>query len=675
MCAAYDFLRELYPEGLPPYHLLIWTVEGEKKISHWFPTIESAASFASTTAADAVYFGVGLARMDLGPHRRCRSQEVAAVPGVVCDIDVYCARVHEKPGLPPSIDEALRILPERFQPTLVWDTGHGIQAVWLCKERWDLDSQDERDRAAALSQRWHTYLAGEAKRLGYTIDAVHDLARVLRLPGSTNNKVPGDPRPVHVIRNTGQRYNPSDLESVLDTFGVPEIEIKSTDERGHVEYGDLRLDPRVQLPPETQEKLELLLKNISEFARVWNREKRMPKDKSWSGYAQSIANTLAYVDAMAADEPADARSSPPMCFSDQEIIDILTKHRREHGDPGKQNPKPLAWYVKYTIPKARKWATEQRERDRTREEQEAKKKQAAEQEATEHRNVVAIQTGDQDAARGFLDEVLNLPVQRIVQVGMDTDPAYKIVLKCGSGERVIEIPSLAAMNSFVALDRYVWRYTGAPLPPNAKKRWREVRTAFGKLIEVEDTGVGTVELMITDLGEYFATASDSLFEKYPVDEFPNGPLPSGGSFTGWHGCLVRATSDAEYRVALSLMALRQRDRHSVPGVYFVESNGEASLEGRGSDAGATARVVFRGPHFFDWLRKYKERKFEIDEMNHRLVDAGFRYTDTGIEAGVRLRRVWRGPLADAAVDEHQFLRPDDLADLEAKEREMRRMVQ
>ncbi len=647
---AFEFLRALYPEGVAPHHLLMWSMAGKEKRSHWFASIETAVEFASTTTADAVYFGLGLSPRDFGPYARCKADEIAMIPGLACDLDVYCPGVHEKDGLPPNLGEALRILPERFPPSIVWSTGHGLQAAWLFKERQDLTSQDERDRTAALSQRWHAYLAGEAKRVGYTIDAVHDLSRVLRLPGSMNNKVPDDPQPVQVIQHSDQRYDPSDLENILDTFGVPEIEVKSRDDRGRLELGDLRVTPRVELSPDVKQKLDTLLVNDSDFARAWRREKRM-KDNSWSGHAMSITNVLAYVN-----------------FSDQDIIHILSVHRREHGDPGKQQPKPLSWFT-VTIGKARKLASEQQERDRKRERREAQQKEAETHEAQERVLIAEGCTGEPEAQK-VLRDLLELDVRRLVQIGNDVEPGYRLELADG---RVVTIPSLAAMTSFAAFNRYIWRYLRTALPGKAKKQWRAVSIALAKLIVVEDTGLGRIELMLADLGEYFATANHSIFEHYPVEDFPNGPPFEGGRYTGWRGWLVRAESKAEYLIALAFVARPRRDVSSIPGVYYLPSDEEQVATGT-EDAGA-GRVIFSGPHLYDWLRQHKDRKFEIDELNRRLVDAGFRFRDTALECGVRLRRVWRGALSDATVDDHQFARMDELVRQEGKAQMRRSVVQ
>lgn len=634
--AAFGFLRTLYPEGIAPHRLLVWTMTGGTKRSHWFQNIEAAVEFVTDCDADAVYFGVGLAPKDFGPHARCKADEVAALPGLVCDFDIFGV-VHNKAGLPPTIEEALRIFPAQFPPSIVWETGHGIQGAWLFKELWGLTSQDECARAAALSQRWHNYLAGEAKRLGYAIDAVHDLSRVLRLPGSRNRKIADDPRLVQVIRESGERYDPTDLENILDTFGVPEIEVKNADEQGRVEYGQLNVSPRVELGPELEGKLKALLVNDPDFGKAWNREKRMPRDNSWSGYAQSITNMLAVVG-----------------FSDQEIIDILSVHRREQGDSGKQTPKPLSWFA-VTIGKARTWAKEHQDRDSRRREREARQREAEQRESIERVLIAEVCTGEPEAQR-VLKDLLDLDVRRLVQIGNDIEPGYRLELVDG---RIATIPSLAAMTSFAAFNRYIWRYLRTALPANAKRQWRAVSIALAKLIVVEDTGLSGVEVLISDLGHYFSQYG-TFFEAFPACEFPDGPpadkYSPGYPFNG----LLRAESDDEFCVGLRLLARPQKHQRSLCGVYFLDQTARSDV------GGEVARVLFKLPPLYDWLRKQCERKYETEELTRRLNAAGFEYRETASECGVRLKRIWRGTLADGAVDEHSFLLLDERAALEYK---------
>ena len=631
---AFDFLRTLHPEGIAPHHLLIWTVTGDMKRSLWFRSIESAVAFVETCQPDAIYFGVGLSPKDFGLHARCKADEIVALSGLFCDIDLFCPGVHDKPGLAPSIDEALRVLPEEFPPTIVWDTGHGIQAMWLFKERWELNSEDVRDDAAALSQRWYNYLAAKGKRLGYAVDPIHDLSRVLRLPGTTNRKIQADPRLVKVVENSERRPEPSDFEKLLDLLGVPELEVRSVDERGRIEYGDLRVTPGVELAPDLRQQLDALIENDSEFAQVWRREKRMPKDNTWSGHAQSIADRLAYAG-----------------FADQSIIDIVTLHRREHGDAGKRGPKRLTWFTKYTLVKARKSATEKQAREHRREERETKQKEVDEQEAKERALIAEVSASDVDA-RKRLAELLELDVVRLVQIGNDLEPGYRLELADG---RVGPIPSLAAVTNFKLFDRYVWRFFQTALPAKARRQWRAVSIALARLIVVEDTGLGETEVLLGDLGEYFSQAYGTFFDEFPAIEYPDGPPPGRCSSRFPHTGLVRAETEQEFAVALRLLALPRKANLAAVGVYFLDKSLQSDV------GGEVGRAVFKMPPLYNWLRKFKDRKYDAETLAKRLMAAGFQFRQTAVERGVRLKRVWRGRLVDGEVDDHSFVAPEERA--------------
>jgi len=632
--ATFDFLRTLHPEGLAPHHLLIWTVTGDMKRSQWFRSIESAVAFVETCQADAIYFGVGLSAADRGPFARCKADEIAVLPGLVCDLDV-AGPAHAKPGLPPTKEEARKILPLEFPPTLTVDSGHGLYGWWLFREPWQLESPDERERerAKALSQRWHHLLAENARRLGYVIDSVFDLSRVLRLVGTLNRKVAGDHRKVEVIEVSGRRYEPSDLERILDLMNVPEIEVRSVDEAGRIEHGDLHVMPGVNLAPELRQQIDALIQNDTDFARVWRREKRMPRDNSWSGFAQSIANLLALAN-----------------LRDQAIIDVLTVHRREHGDAGKREPKALSFFV-HTIATARKWATEQQERDRKRAEREAKQKEVEEQEAKECALIAEVSASDLDAQKR-LAELLELDVHRLVQLGNDLEPGYRLELADG---RSASIPSLAAMTSFAAFNRYVWRFLRTALPAKARRQWRAVSIALAKLIVVEDTGLGEVEVLISDLGEYFSQAYGTFFEDFPAVEYPGGPPAGRCSSKFPHSGLIRAETEQEFAVALRLLGLPRKADLAAVGVYYLERGLQSDV------GGEVARAVFTMPPLYNWLRKYKERKYDAETLAKRLMEAGFEFRQTAMESGVRLKRVWRGRLADGEVDDHAFVSQEDRA--------------
>lgn len=203
--------------GDPPesQQILIWELCG--KLSHWFPAteIERAAKFAA--GRKDVYIGVGLNSKERRSNERCPANEIEGVFGLWADIDYEDGAAHKpKPNgapLPPNEDAALELLDSLgIQPTVVIHSGHGIQAWWLFKEPLLFEKPSDRTAFAAMSRAWQQTIAAKALAKGWSVDSVHDLARILRIPGTTNAKT--EPHaPVRMIDCTGKRYSDlSDFE-------------------------------------------------------------------------------------------------------------------------------------------------------------------------------------------------------------------------------------------------------------------------------------------------------------------------------------------------------------------------------------------------------------------------------------------------------------------------------
>lgn len=80
-------------------------------------------------------------------------------------------------------------LPEVLRPSAVIDSGHGYHAYWFLDEPIRITGPEDIARIEG-------YIAGMRKLLGG--DAVRDLSRLLRLPGTTNWKYPDHPVECHV---------------------------------------------------------------------------------------------------------------------------------------------------------------------------------------------------------------------------------------------------------------------------------------------------------------------------------------------------------------------------------------------------------------------------------------------------------------------------------------------
>lgn len=156
-----------------------------------------------SAASMDVYYGVGFTEKPVWKGR-AKNENVIGIPGVWLDLDLK-HKTHKQQNLPTRLDEIRVKLP--IDPTIIVHSGHGVHLYWLFREAWVFDSDEEKKRAARLLRGFQAYVKS---RLGYKLDSTHDLARVLRLPGTMNYKA--DPVPVRIIADDGDLFNVDDLE-------------------------------------------------------------------------------------------------------------------------------------------------------------------------------------------------------------------------------------------------------------------------------------------------------------------------------------------------------------------------------------------------------------------------------------------------------------------------------
>jgi putative DNA primase/helicase len=200
---AADFLRRRFGTAPPDQYILVWTKSGNAKRSSWLPVsqLPHAESFLArfcTPSAGDVYAGVALSPKDFGPSNRCEADKVAGIAGLWADLDVK-GEAHKQDNLPKTIGQARELARSiGLPPTEEIHTGHGLQAYWEFTTPWIFRDDADRQKAADLVRRFQALLKEKAKAKGWEIDSTHDLARVLRLPGTWNHKT-GDPAPVRVL--------------------------------------------------------------------------------------------------------------------------------------------------------------------------------------------------------------------------------------------------------------------------------------------------------------------------------------------------------------------------------------------------------------------------------------------------------------------------------------------
>ena len=315
----------------PPSEILVWMLP--QKLSRWYLSFDHLNQDMAAYPERDVYTGVGYpapGTTKLLSNFRGEAVDIGAIPGMWADIDVLHP-LHKKPNLPPTREQALATLAKTlFEPTIIIDSGHGIQAWWLFDKPWIFEDQEADNREAQkLAQWWNREVKSLYAAEGWDIDSVFDLARVLRVPGTFNNKDPENRAPVTTIKEDGPRYKRLQfLEKVPADFR-PTLSVNRSRLSNEVNGHDFLMSPDAEPP---HEKLMALLDVDPKFRTTWMGDRSDLKDQSPSAFDMALASMAIRAD-----------------WNDQETIDLMIAWRRKHGKKLKLRED----YYSRTIAKAR----------------------------------------------------------------------------------------------------------------------------------------------------------------------------------------------------------------------------------------------------------------------------------------------------------------------------------
>lgn len=332
------FLEALFSAKPASSYILLWTLPAKR--SWWAQSLDAVVSIlekpsvrtpSKSRARTDLYIGVGLSPRNYGPNARCPQDKIAGIVGLWADIDI-AHPVHKKPNLPPDQDAAMAIVNAiPLAPTLIVHSGHGLQAWWLLDRPWIFRDEAERRQARTLSQAWQIKLQGFAAESGYAIDSTGDLARLLRVPGTTNNKEQSTPVPVQLLLSNGPHHTLEDISQATLGYGSRKTQSKAPPTRSPSKGAtgaQLVLNPDASPP---SDKLLALQEIDPKFLRTIQGKRPDLTDQSASGYDMALASRAAAVG-----------------WSDQEIADLLIQAGRRRGD----DLKTLNYYQR-TIQQAR----------------------------------------------------------------------------------------------------------------------------------------------------------------------------------------------------------------------------------------------------------------------------------------------------------------------------------
>lgn len=295
------FLEALFadlPEEAPAFYL--WTLPDRR--SRWFTDPAAAARFVAE-AGDGrdVYAAIAVADRVGKPGQRILAEPdpnkpdgilAAGLVAVVADVDIAGPGHTDRKRYPPDLDAALAVVQALpLPPTFTIHSGGGLHLWWLLREPWTFAGDDERAEAQALLRGWGEVVRATAARRGFDVDPVHDLARILRVPGTTNHKDPDNPRPVVVFEgDTHRRFNPDDFSQFFLELEGSDVE-PTTSSPVRVDLGDLAVPDGAAA--ELEQRFAELLDTDPRLAATWSRTRDDLKDPSPSGYDMALANRLA----------------------------------------------------------------------------------------------------------------------------------------------------------------------------------------------------------------------------------------------------------------------------------------------------------------------------------------------------------------------------------------------
>jgi len=290
------FLDTMFSDALDRKagHIAIWSPQNKRSDFHTEIHTACASVTRRLTEGMDVYYGLGLHGK---PSKS--TQRGSATDGLLDEL--------------------------QYEPSMIVHSGHGFQVYWQFSEPWIFSGPEDQARAADAERVWVRYINAMAAKHGWKFDAVSDLARVFRVPGTKNFKDRENPADVLIHRKGGPVYHSGDLIEEAASAPLP-TPVRHAAPSGPLSDCKITLSAKAEPPIE---KLDALRENDRQFDKTWTAKRTMA---SPSEYDMSLASIAAACE-----------------WEDQEIVNLLIAGRRKRGD----DLKLRLDYYRRTIRKAR----------------------------------------------------------------------------------------------------------------------------------------------------------------------------------------------------------------------------------------------------------------------------------------------------------------------------------
>ena len=185
---------------------------------------DGPATVAALPVEADIYFGVNpIVRKIKG---RGKNADVTRLSSLYADLDFSEGKCNDIDTANAIIDDLSKIL--GTPPSAITHSGGGLHPYWPIAEDADDDTDDENVvlNPAAFLNRWKRLVKMVAESRGAKVDPVFDLARILRVPGTFNNKAVTNGHgsiPVVCHRGSGVLLSLGDVHQRFEDYGIHDI--------------------------------------------------------------------------------------------------------------------------------------------------------------------------------------------------------------------------------------------------------------------------------------------------------------------------------------------------------------------------------------------------------------------------------------------------------------------
>jgi putative DNA primase/helicase len=269
-----SFLQALWQGGKYAH---LWTPDGpeetdedgntyQARVSLWFG-VDNIPDIPSVWRDVELYFSVNSSAQKRGERQKMHTDDVTTVNCLFAEFDA-------KDFAGGLVGALTHISQLQFQASVIVSSGGGYHCYWLLDAPFVVHTTTDRERVQSVQRAWVYDVAGDA--------SVHDLARVLRVPGTLNHKYSPARSVEFVSLNLDRRYSFDGLERVV---WERIEELKATESVSAPRGASLGLDDHQLI-----QKAMSAVTNGAQFTRLWNGQ----HDGDHSAADQALVNLLAF---------------------------------------------------------------------------------------------------------------------------------------------------------------------------------------------------------------------------------------------------------------------------------------------------------------------------------------------------------------------------------------------